>query len=69
VAEKTGWSEHVILWEIPYLRLTCYQHAILSGAGLWTVPKAKPITNERLAPLAGYLRTLNTPAPDAEDWF
>ena len=37
MAEKTGWSEDFILWELPLRRLYQYYHVALRSADLWTV--------------------------------
>ena len=38
LAKETGWSEHFILWELPYARALQYFHALLWANGQWTVP-------------------------------
>jgi len=40
LARETGWSERFILLELPLSRALQYRHAILRGAGYWTVPPA-----------------------------
>ena len=40
LAKETGWSEHFILWELPFVRAMQYYHALLWASGQWTV---KPV--------------------------
>jgi len=42
IAEKTGWPEHFILWELPLHRALAYQHCALWSGGAWTVEPAPP---------------------------
>jgi hypothetical protein len=43
IAEKTGWREDFILWELPLHRALAYQHCALWSGGAWTVePQATP---------------------------
>jgi hypothetical protein len=37
LAEKTGWPEQHILWELPLHRAIAYQHCALWQSGAWTV--------------------------------
>jgi hypothetical protein len=37
LAEKTGWSEHFILWELPLHRFNQYIHAAMRASDVWTV--------------------------------
>lgn len=37
LAEKTAWTEHYILWELPLHRAVAYQHCALWQSGAWTV--------------------------------
>ena len=42
MAEKTGWSEHFLLWELPLVRLLAYEHcALATSEGLWTVKRER----------------------------
>lgn len=41
MAEKTGWSERFILWELPLQRLVAYEHVVMRMGGVWTVPPVK----------------------------
>ena len=38
LARETGWSEHYIMWELPFTRLLQYRHCALRGNDVWTVP-------------------------------
>jgi len=38
LAEKTGWTENFILWELPISRANFYIHAILVSNGIRTAP-------------------------------
>jgi len=52
LAEKTGWSEHFILWELPLKRLHQYYHVALRSSDLWTVipmPSATNMAQQALA--------------------
>ncbi len=40
LAKETGWSEHYILWELPFVRAMQYYHALLWANGQWTVKPA-----------------------------
>lgn len=41
MAEKTGWSEHFLLWELPLTRLLAYEHcALATREGIWTIKPA-----------------------------
>jgi len=42
LAEKTGWPEAFILWELPLWRALAYQHCALWASGAWTVSPAPP---------------------------
>ena len=42
LANNYGFTEHEILWEIPYTRALRYLHAALWANGAWTV-KRKPL--------------------------
>ncbi|MBE2180218.1 MAG: hypothetical protein IAE97_07075 [Chthoniobacterales bacterium] len=42
LAEKTGWSEEFILWELPLWRALAYQHCAMWEAGAWTIKPAPP---------------------------
>jgi len=42
LAEKTGWPEAFILWELPLWRALAYQHCALWQSGAWTVAPALP---------------------------
>jgi len=51
LAEKTGWSEHFILWDLPLRRLYQYYHVALRSSDLWTVipmPAASIMADEAL---------------------
>jgi len=41
LAKETGWSEHFILWELPFARALEYYHAALWSNGAWTVKPTK----------------------------
>jgi hypothetical protein len=41
IAGHTGWTEHFVLWELPFARALQYRHYILAAAGEWTV-RAEP---------------------------
>jgi hypothetical protein len=43
LAEKTGWSEEFILWQLPLHRALAYQHCAMWQSGAWTVePQPSP---------------------------
>jgi len=46
LAEKTGWSEEFILWELPLWRALAYQHAALWQSGAWTVAPSPPVEDQ-----------------------
>lgn len=37
LARETGWSEHFILWELPFPRALQYYHCALRASLAWTV--------------------------------
>lgn len=37
LADKTGWPERFIIWELPIVRALEYYHAALWANGAWTV--------------------------------
>lgn len=42
VAEKTGWSEKFLTWELPLTRLMAYEHCALAmNPGIWTIKREK----------------------------
>lgn len=41
LAEKTGWTEHFLLWELPLSRALQYYHCALRASGAWTVPASQ----------------------------
>ncbi len=53
LAEKTGWSEQFILWELPLHRAIAYQHCALWQSGAWTVAPG-PTPQLQLDALASY---------------
>lgn len=52
LADKTGWNERFILWELPLCRALEYYHAVLWSNGAWTVRHEKTAA-EQLAMLLG----------------
>jgi len=42
LAEKTGWPEAFILWELPLWRALAYQHCALWQSGAWTIRPDAP---------------------------
>jgi hypothetical protein len=51
LADKTGWPERFIIWELPLARALEYYHAALWAAGVWTVRNERSPAEE-LARLA-----------------
>jgi hypothetical protein len=41
LAEKTGWTERYLIWELPMARALEYYHAALWNVGAWTVRHEK----------------------------
>lgn len=41
LAEKTGWTEDFLLWELPLSRALQYYHCALRASGAWTVPATR----------------------------
>jgi hypothetical protein len=51
LARETGWSEDVLMYEIPFARLLKYYHAAIWANGAWTrkpVEKGKVISVDSL---------------------
>ena len=46
LAEKTGWPEAFILWELPLWRALAYQHCALWQSGAWTVAPSAPVEEQ-----------------------
>ena len=54
LAEKTGWPERYLIWELPMARALEYYHAALWNVGAWTVRHEKT-AQEAIADLLGYV--------------
>jgi len=54
LADKTGWSERFLIWELPLARALEYYHAALWANGAWTVRHERTAAQE-LARLAAYV--------------
>jgi hypothetical protein len=71
LAEKTGWSEHFILWELPLRRLYQYYHVALRSSDLWTVipmpPAASMAQQALLAVEAVHKSDIQDISDDPED--
>jgi hypothetical protein len=46
LASNYGFTEHFILWELPYTRALKYLHAALWANGAWTVKAKVPVKEE-----------------------
>jgi len=54
LADKTGWSERFLIWELPLVRALEYYHAALWANGVWTVRNERTAAEE-LARLSAYV--------------
>jgi hypothetical protein len=71
LAEKTGWSENFILWELPLHRLYQYYHAALRAVDAWTVmpmPAPTGMANATLAAIAATIEADNEAMDDEGDY-
>lgn len=54
LAEKTGWTEQFLVWDLPLVRALEYYHAALWGNGVWTVRHERTAA-QQLAMLTEYV--------------